>query len=89
MNLFAGTCGAYTVAELFLLSELAELDEGHPILKRFSERGLIVNFDEKAALETLGRVESSFSNAVELTICPTMGCNFDCPYCFESRRTDE
>ena len=85
-NLFAGTCGAYTAAELFLLSERAELDEGHPILKRFSERGLIVNFDEKAALETLGRVESSFSNAVDLTICPTMGCNFDCPYCFESHK---
>ena len=49
-NLYAGTCGSYNMAEMFLLSKLAELDEDHPILKRFSERGLIVHFDEKAAL---------------------------------------
>ena len=85
-NLFAGTCGTYTEAELFLLRELPELDECHPILKRFSERGLIVRFDEMAALESLGRVECSFGEAVDLTICPTMSCNFDCPYCFESHR---
>ena len=85
-NVYAGTCGLYNMAEMFLLSELAELDENHPILKRFSERGLIVNFDERAALEALGRMECSFGNAVDLTICPTMACNFDCPYCFESHR---
>ena len=44
VNLFAGTCGAYSRAELYLLSELGKLDENHPILKRFSERGLIVNY---------------------------------------------
>ena len=86
VNLFAGTCGAYSRAELYLLSELGKLDENHPILKRFSERGLIVNFDERAALDALGRMDCSFGNTVDLTICPTMGCNFDCPYCFESHR---
>ena len=85
-NLYAGTCGSYNMAEMFLLSKLAELDEDHPILKRFSERGLIVHFDEKAALEALGRTECSSGNSVDLTICPTMACNFDCPYCFESHR---
>ena len=85
-NLFAGTCGAYTSAECFLLSELNGLEEGHPILKRFSERGLIVNFDERAALEALGRAGCSCGDTVDLTICPTMACNFDCPYCFEFHR---
>ena len=55
-NLFRGTCGAYTPIELFLLDEIESLDENHPILKRFKERGLIVNFDERAAMETKARV---------------------------------
>ena len=85
-NLFRGTCGAYTPIEMYLLDELDSLDENHPILKRFRERGLIVNFDELEALSTNGRIACSASEDVSLTICPTMGCNFDCPYCFENHR---
>ena len=83
-NLFRMTCGVYTPAELYLLDELDELDEGHPILKRFAERGLIVNFDECTALESMARVACSDGHTVTLCICPTMACNFDCPYCFET-----
>ena len=84
-NLFRGTCGAYSPLDLFLLSELNTLDAEHPILGRFRERGLIVNFDERAALDALGRMGCAVGG-VGLTICPTMGCNFDCPYCFENHK---
>ena len=82
-NIFKGNCAEYTPIEMYLLSVLEELDENHPIIERFSKRGVIVNFDEKAALEVMGRASCASPHGVGLTICPTMGCNFDCPYCFE------
>ena len=82
-NLFKGNCAEYTPLEMYLLSVIEELDEDHPIIERFSKRGVIANFDERAALEVMGRAACARGRAVGFTICPTMGCNFDCPYCFE------
>ena len=82
-NLFKGNCAEYTALEMYLLSVLEELDVHHPIIERFAKRGIIANFDERAMLDTMGRASCAMTHAIGLTICPTMGCNFDCPYCFE------
>ena len=83
VNLFKGNCAEYTPLEMYLLSVIEELDEHHPIIERFAKRGIICNFDERATLETMGRVSCAIPHGIGLTICPTMGCNFDCLYCFE------
>ena len=85
-NLYKGTCAEYSPLELYLLSVLERLREDHPIIERFSKRGIITRIDERAALETLGRASCAMPHGVGLTICPTMNCNFDCPYCFEHHR---
>ena len=82
-NIFKGNCAEYTPIEMYLLSVIEELDEHHPIIERFARRGVIANFDERAALESMGRAACSMLHGIALTLCPTMGCNFDCPYCFE------
>ena len=85
-NLFKGTCAEYNPIELYLMGVLDQISDTHPIIERLSKRGVIANFDEQAALETMGRGSCAVSRRIGLTICPTMGCNFDCPYCFENHR---
>ena len=86
-NTYKRTCGEYTPIEMFLLSELDELNEDHPILERFSRRGIIANYDEREAHELQRRLScaTAVNGDVAITICPTLACNFECPYCFATR----
>jgi uncharacterized protein len=86
-NTYQRNCAEYTPIETYLLSVVEELDEHHPIIERFARRGIIANYDELEAHITQRRLDSATApdKNVSVTICPTLACNFECPYCFATR----
>ena len=86
VNLMKGTCITLDPVDMLPLNALDTLPEDSPVLERLKKAGIIVNFDERAMLEALARGACACPGSVGLTICPTMGCNFDCPYCFENHK---
>lgn len=84
VNLMRGSCAAFSFAELAALTALDRLPEDAPLLRRLQQNGVLVRYDERAALESMSRAACTVSDTVSLTIAPTMACNFACPYCFET-----
>ena len=84
LNLFKGSMQVCSEAEVALIQIADQLDADMEVLEKFKKHGFITNFDELAALDTMGRQACMGSRSVSVTICPTVGCNFDCPYCFEN-----
>jgi len=86
VNLLSGTCFSLSHEEFSLLFKFNQLQDDNSILKKFIQEGIVINFDEKAMMEVLSRKACSFSKSLKITICPTLDCNFNCPYCFENHK---
>ena len=54
--------------------------------EKFVKLGFLVGYDEVEAFKTIEKSKCNLVNSIGLTICPTLNCNFDCPYCFEKHR---
>lgn len=86
VNLFSGRFAVCGKTDLEATSRLEALPEDDPAIRRLAMRGLIVRFDEREALREMARSARDAGETLLLTLCPTMACNFDCPYCFEDHR---
>ena len=77
-------CLELTPLDAYVMGALDEIPEGNPFVARLARLGLLADFDEREALEAERRLSCAApcGGAVQITICPTMACNFECPYCF-------
>ena len=48
--------------------------------------GFLVGYDELRHMRTQAFQASGEGSGLSLTVCPTLACNFACPYCFETAR---
>lgn len=84
VNTFSGGCSGFSEQEYQLIGKILEYPEDHEYIQHYAKRGLITNVDEKEVLRRKIEMDSSREDVLSLTICPTLACNFNCPYCFEN-----
>ena len=77
----------YSPIELYIMNVLDMISENHPLVSRLARQGVIVNYDEREAFVAQRRIDCATPSMgkISITICPTMACNFECPYCFSNR----
>lgn len=64
----------------------AETEQDREFMHCLKDGGFLIAdaVDQTAALKTRARSTRLEGNTLTLTIAPTLACNFDCDYCFES-----
>lgn len=85
-NFASGKLARLGPLERGLYGAALELDPGLPFVASLERQGFLTRADELAALKLVTQMRCHNSGVLTLTICPTMACNFCCPYCYEQRR---
>ena len=84
LNTLSGSCSEFSPKEYALIGKVLDRLEENPLIRHYAGRGLITKIDEKEEIRRRLRESCSDPKILYLTICPTLACNFDCPYCFET-----
>ena len=70
-----------------VFDQATELPTSAKAIKRLRQGGFLVDYDELRHMRTQMLTAGGAGRALGLTICPTLACNFRCPYCFEQARS--
>lgn len=64
-----------------------DLPEDSGAVEALRQGGFLVAYDELRHMRTQAFAAGGTGRFLGLTICPTLACNFCCPYCFEQARS--
>ena len=64
-----------------------DLPEDSRAIEALRQGGFLVAYDELRHMRTQAFAAGGTGRFLGLTICPTLACNFSCPYCFEQARS--
>lgn len=84
-NFLTGATAKLDIFQKALFERAPEIYDGQENIKQLIDRGFLVDYDEMRHLRNMALFMGDFGN-VGATICPTLDCNFNCPYCFEKKR---
>ena len=87
MNFRTAAFARLTPLQKSMFEAALELDENSGAVQAFLRGGFLVSYDEMRHMRTRAYLAAGSGRVLGLTICPTLACNFACPYCFEEQRS--
>ena len=85
-NFLTGNCMLLSVLSRDYYDNFQLYGSDCPQVRELVEQGFLVDYNEHAYLQNRVRLKCGGSHKLRLTVCPTLQCNFACPYCFEKAR---
>ena len=87
VNFRTGAIMRMTPFQKGLFDRATELSPETKFVQQLLEAGFLVTYDELGRMKEKALSDSGRSQSLGLTICPTLACNFACPYCYEEPRS--
>ena len=86
-NFHTGNCMLLSTLSRDFYDNFELYGQDCPQVQELVDLGFLVDYDEHAYLRNRLQLKCGDTRKLRLTVCPTLQCNFACPYCFESART--
>ena len=86
INFRTGAVMRLTPFQKAIFDRATELSDSTQFVQKLRKAGFLVAYDELRHMRTQAFFECGRGETLALTICPTLACNFACPYCFEKPR---
>lgn len=83
INLFSMAAKRLDSLSKEIFEHILEDGPDSKMAKKFKKLGFLVDHDEVLAYRAAHKFSMTNNRLFSFTICPTLDCNFRCPYCFE------